>query len=293
MTLNISNKSQTQQILSKYGFKFKKSLGQNFLIEPKILDKIVDTAEIDLKTGVVEIGPGIGALTQKLAERAGKVVAIEIDQRLIPILDETLTGLSNIKVICGDVLMMSLKTIIKEELSDFEKVKVVANLPYYVTSPILMKILEEKIKVLDSITVMIQKEVAERISAKPGGKDYGSLTIAVEYYANARISFHVPNTVFIPKPNVESAILNLNIRDTPPVEARDEKFLFELIKASFAQRRKTLLNNLINNLYSKEQKEQIEEILLASGVDPKRRAETLTLKEFADLSNILKFSLTL
>lgn len=283
---DISNKSQTQNIIRKHGFTFKKSLGQNFLIEPTILDKIVRSAGIDQDTGVIEIGPGIGALTQKLAEKAGKVVAIEIDQRLIPILGDTLSDYSNVKVIHGDVLKISVAEIIEQELATFKSIKVVANLPYYITSPIIIKLLEEKLS-LDKITIMIQKEVAERISASPGGKEYGSLTVAIEYYAEAEISFTVPKTVFVPQPNVDSAILNLTIRKQPPYEVEDEERLFKVIRASFAQRRKTLYNNMIN-LVGKENKETLLAIFNKTGIEPSRRAETLSLLEFVELSNNLK-----
>ncbi|MFV9511741.1 16S rRNA (adenine(1518)-N(6)/adenine(1519)-N(6))-dimethyltransferase RsmA [Tepidibacillus sp. LV47] len=282
----ISTPTKTMEILKKYGFHFKKSLGQNFLIEPTILDKIVRIAAIDESVGVIEIGPGIGALTQKLAEKAGKVVAIEIDQRLIPILQETLSTYGNIKLIHGDVLKLSLKELILHQLKGFQTIKVVANLPYYITTPIIMSLLEEKLHI-DSITVMIQKEVAERIQAKPGSKDYGTLTLAVHYYAEAKIIFYVPKTVFVPNPNVDSAIIQLKIRKHPPVQVEDEEFFFRVIKASFANRRKTILNNLIHNLIGKGQKEQLKIFLRSIDIDPNRRAETLDIKEYAKLSNLL------
>lgn len=286
MKSKISNKSNTYSAIKKYGFTFKKSLGQNFIIDPNILDKIVEKADLDKETGVIEIGPGIGALTQKLAENAGKVVAIEIDQRLIPILNETLVDNDNVVVINGDVLKLPLDKIIEEELAGYKAIKVVANLPYYITTPIIMKLLEDKLK-LDLIMVMIQKEVAERISAAPGSKDYGSLTLAIEYYAKANTAFSVPRKVFLPEPNVDSAVLQLQIRDTPPYRVDDEEFLFQVIRASFAQRRKTIYNNLTNNLVGKEQKEEVLRILDLLNIDQKRRAETLTLKEFVELSNYL------
>lgn len=288
MAVNISNPAETMNILKKYGFTLKKSLGQNFLIEPNILTKIVEKAEIDLNTGVIEIGPGIGALTQKIAEKAGKVVAIEIDQRLIPILKETLSFYDHIKLIHADVLKTNLNQLIIEELKEYSSKKIVANLPYYVTTPILIKLLEDRLGI-DSITVMVQKEVAERINAKPGGKEYGSLTLLIEYYAQASIAFYVPSSVFIPKPNVDSAILHLKMRKEPPIKVKDEDFLFKLIRASFSQRRKTLFNNLIHNLFGKERKAEVEEILNSVGIDPVRRAETLTLSEFAKLSDEIYF----
>lgn len=283
---NISNKSNTYTAIKKYGFTFKKSLGQNFIIDPNILDKIVEKADLDKDTGVIEIGPGIGALTQKLAESAGKVVAIEIDQRLIPILNESLAENDNVVVINGDILKLPLDRIIEEQLDGYKAIKVVANLPYYITTPIIMKLLEDKLK-LGLIMVMIQKEVAERISAAPGSKDYGSLTLAIEYYAKADIAFSVPRKVFLPEPNVDSAVLQLQIRDNPPYKADDEEFLFKVIRASFAQRRKTIYNNLTNNLVGKDQKEEVLRILELLNIDQKRRAETLTLKEFVELSNYL------
>lgn len=284
---NLANRANLKYILEKHGFTFKKSLGQNFLIDSNILDKIVNKAGIDKQTGVIEIGPGIGALTQHLAKNAGKVVAVEIDKRLIPILDDTLSDYENVKIINKDVLKTSIKDIIADELTDYSKIKVVANLPYYVTSPIIIKLLQEGTNI-DSITVMLQKEVAERISAKPGGKDYGSLTLLIEYYADANILFNVPNTVFVPRPNVDSTIIQLKLHEEPPIVVNDEEFLFRVIRASFAQRRKTLYNNLINNLLGKESKESLDEILVDLSIDPKRRAETLNIKEFGDLSNSLK-----
>ncbi|TCS80173.1 16S rRNA (adenine(1518)-N(6)/adenine(1519)-N(6))-dimethyltransferase RsmA [Tepidibacillus fermentans] len=282
----ISTPTKTMEILKKYDFHFKKSLGQNFLIEPSILDKIVSSAKIDETVGVIEIGPGIGALTQKLAEKAGKVVAIEIDQRLIPILEETLAAYRNVELIHGDILKISLNELLSNQFSEFETIKVVANLPYYITTPIIMSLLEQKLQIA-SITVMIQKEVAERILAKAGGKDYGTLTLAVDYYAEAKIVMQVPKTVFVPKPNVDSAIIQLKIRKQPPVQVEDENFFFRVIKASFAQRRKTIINNLIHNLFGKDKKEQLEILLKSIDIDPNRRAETLNIGEYARLSNLL------
>lgn len=286
MNNDVSFRRKTLDILEKYNFKFKKSLGQNFLTEPTIVRKIIDTAKISQDTGVIEIGPGIGALTQEIAKKAGKVVGIEIDQRLIPILEETLSDFSNVKIINADVLKVSLEEIIAKELQKFKEIKIIANLPYYVTSPIIIKILKERLK-FESITIMVQKEVAERIAAVPGGKDYGSLTLFVEYFAVSKIAFHLPNSVFIPRPKVDSAILHLELRDNPPYYIKDEDFLFKLIRASFMHRRKTLFNNLLNNLINKNKKAELEDILNRAHIDPKRRAETLSLKDFIELSNLL------
>lgn len=283
---SVSNKAQTKKIIKDNNFVFKKSLGQNFLIDGNILDKIVTSAGIDENTAVIEIGPGIGALTEKLAQKAGKVVAIEIDKNLIPILSETLSAYNNVKVINEDVLKISLVDLISSEFSEYDSIKIVANLPYYITSPIIIKLLTDKINV-DSITILIQKEVAERINATPGGKEYGSLTILIKYYAEAKIMFNVPQSVFIPQPNVESSVLKLNIRGTPPVSVENEKYFFELVRASFKHRRKTLLNNLINNLIGKNNKNIIEEALQEANIDGSRRAETLSFQEFAKLSDIL------
>lgn len=281
---NISNKTLTNQILHQNNFVPKKSLGQNFLIDSNILDKIVDTAAIDKNTGVIEIGPGLGALTQKLASNAGKVIAIEIDRQLIPILQENLLAYPNVKIINMDVLKISIPELISTELGNFSSVKVVANLPYYITSPIIIKLLTENSSI-DSITILIQKEVAERINAKPGGKDYGSLTILIKYYAEAELVFNVSNNVFIPKPKVDSAVLQLKIRREPPVKIINQEFFFEVIRSCFRHRRKTLFNNLINNLLDKEESNELKEILIKNNIDGKRRAETLSIDEFAMLAN--------
>lgn len=287
MTKEIATPIRTKEILQKYGFSFKKSLGQNFLIDPNILHRIADHAGITNQTGVIEIGPGIGALTEQLAKRAKKVVAFEIDQRLLPILNDTLSPYENIKVIHQDVLKADVASVINEELQECEEIKVVANLPYYVTTPIIMKLLEEKLP-LTSIVVMLQKEVADRMAASPSTKDYGSLSIAVQFYTEPKTVMTVPKTVFVPQPNVDSAVIRLVLRDEPAVSVMDESFFFQLIKASFAQRRKTLQNNLINNLAAeKAEKQMIEEALEAAGIDGKRRGETLSINEFGHLANIL------
>lgn len=287
MNKDIATPSRTREILQKHGFSFKKSLGQNFLTEPNILQKIVATAEIDKQTNVIEVGPGIGALTEHLARAAHQVLAFEIDDRLIPVLADTLSPYDNIKVVHNDILKVDLK----KETAFFDQavpIKVVANLPYYITTPIMMHILESELAV-DEMVVMMQREVADRISAKPGTKAYGSLSIAVQYYMDASTAFIVPKTVFIPQPNVDSAILRLVRRETPAIEVTNETEFFKLTKAAFILRRKTLWNNLLNS-YGKEDatKAWLEISLQQAEIDPKRRGETLSLEEFARLSNALE-----
>lgn len=284
MSKEISTPVRTKEILEKYGFTFKKSLGQNFLIDSNVLTKIVDQANLTPESGAIEIGPGIGALTEKLAKRANKVVAFEIDQRLLPILADTLSPYPHVKVRHSDVLEADVHKVIEEEFEKGQDLMVVANLPYYVTTPILMKLLEEKLPVR-GIVVMIQKEVAERIAASPGSKNYGSLSLAVQYYAEARTALTVPSTVFVPRPNVDSSVLHLELRSEPPVDLHSESYFFEVIRASFGQRRKTLLNNLQHNLLGKDKKTVIEEVLKETGIDGRRRGETLSMEEFAQLSN--------
>ncbi|RKD22809.1 16S rRNA (adenine(1518)-N(6)/adenine(1519)-N(6))-dimethyltransferase [Ammoniphilus oxalaticus] len=283
---DIATPSRTKQILKQYGFSFKKSLGQNFLIDTNILHNIVKAAELDDMTAALEIGPGIGALTEQLARAAGKVVAIELDQRLLPILQDTLEPYSNVDVVHGDVLEVDLRALFAEKFLGYEKVSVVANLPYYVTSPILMRFLEEELPV-QNIVVMIQKEVAERICAKPGGKEYGALSIIAQYFAEPEIAMIVPSSVFIPQPNVDSAVLKLAVRSKPPVEVADRQFLFKVIKSCFTQRRKTIYNNLVSSLFGKEHRELLTEILEQAEIDPIRRGETLTIAEFARLTCLI------
>ncbi|BDG30324.1 16S rRNA (adenine(1518)-N(6)/adenine(1519)-N(6))-dimethyltransferase RsmA [Parageobacillus thermoglucosidasius] len=285
---DIATPGRTREILEKYGFSFKKSLGQNFLIDTNILRKIVDVAGLSRETGAIEIGPGIGALTEQLARRAKKVVAFEIDQRLLPILEDTLSPYENVRIIHQDVLKADIHRVIAEEFTDAADIMVVANLPYYVTTPIIMKLLTDNLPIR-GIVVMLQKEVADRISAQPGTKDYGSLSIAIQYYTEAEKIMTVPRTVFIPQPNVDSAVIRLIKRKQPPVDVDDESFFFQVVRASFAQRRKTILNNLISNLPNgKARKEKIERILTENGIDPRRRGETLAMEEFAALSNALR-----
>lgn len=283
---DVSTPRRTKEIIKRHGFSFKKSLGQNFLIDQNILGKIVNAANLDDSKGALEIGPGIGALTEKLAEQAKKVTAVEIDQRLLPILDEVLAPYPHVDVIHGDVLKLDLASLFESQFGDVDGVSVVANLPYYVTTPILMKLLEEKLP-LEHIVVMIQKEVAERMAASPGGKDYGSLSIAVQYYSEPELVCIVPPSVFIPQPNVASAVIKLTVRKEPPVQVNNEEFMFEVVQASFAQRRKTIANNLKSRFFPEEGRERLEALLAEANIIPSRRAETLSIEEFALLSNIL------
>ncbi len=273
-------------ILDKYGFKFSKSLGQNFLIDGNIINKIAETAELDEKSGVIEIGPGFGTLTQVLCSKAKKVVAIEVDKSLEKVHKETL-DYDNIKIIYEDFMKVDVVRLIDEEFQGMD-VKIVANLPYYITTPIIMKILEERYKI-SKIVVMVQKEVAERLNSTAGSKEYGAITLAVNYRADTNIAMIVPNTVFMPRPKVDSAVISFDILDKPRIQVLDENMLFAVIKASFGQRRKTLLNGLSNNL--KLPKEQIKMVLERAGIDPGVRGETLNLQQFGDISDeIMKLS---
>ncbi|GGH88334.1 16S rRNA (adenine1518-N6/adenine1519-N6)-dimethyltransferase [Pullulanibacillus pueri] len=282
----LSTSKETQLILKKFDFKIKKSLGQNFLIDDNILSNIVKAADVDKDTIVFEVGPGLGALTAHLSEAAKKVVAIEIDRRLEPILKERFQAYSNIDIVFEDVLKADISALIDEHVTNGERVAVVANLPYYVTTPILMRFLEAKTSVIETIVVMIQKEVAERLNAEPGEKSYGSLSIAVQYSSIPKIMMTVPKTVFIPQPNVDSAVIRLDLLKQKKVKVNDEDFFFRVIRAAFAQRRKTLMNNL-THAFGKEQKEAILTRLEQIGIDPKRRGETLTIEEYAKLSEVL------
>ncbi|NMO97734.1 16S rRNA (adenine(1518)-N(6)/adenine(1519)-N(6))-dimethyltransferase RsmA [Paenibacillus lemnae] len=284
-TEEISTPKRTKEIIARHGFSFKKSLGQNFLIDQNILHNIVAAAHLTPDKGALEIGPGIGALTEKLAQTAGKVTAVEIDRRLIPILEEVLSPYPNVSVEQGDVLKVDLKDLFARHFEGVSGVSVVANLPYYVTTPILMKLLEEKLP-LENIVVMIQKEVAQRMAASPGSKDYGSLSIAVQYYCEPQLVCTVPHTVFIPQPNVESAVIRLKVRDKPAVEVEDEDHFFEIMQASFVQRRKTIANNLKSRYFPKEGRERLEELLQQAEIDPSRRGETLSMEEYAVLSRV-------
>ena len=269
-----------KDILDRYGFKFSKSLGQNFLIDGNIIKRIVEIAGLDEKSGVLEIGPGFGTLTQLLCKKANKVIAIEVDKSLIEVHKGTL-DYPNLKIIYDDFLKVDVNKLIEEEFKGLD-VKIVANLPYYITTPIIMKILEEKYKV-SKIVVMVQKEMAQRLNSKPGTKDYGAITLAVQYRADTNIAMIVPNSVFMPKPKVDSAVIEFRILPKPRIDVCDEKMLFEVIKASFAQRRKTILNGLSNSLnFSKD---IINESLVSAGMNPGIRGEKLTLDEFGRISD--------
>lgn len=281
----LSNAANTAQIIQKYNFTFQKKFGQNFLIDEHVLNKIVAAAEITQDDYVIEIGPGIGTLTQYLCESAGKVTAIEIDKELIPILHETLAPYENVNVIHGDVMKTDIKELIEKE-AEGRKVKVVANLPYYITTPIIMGLLEKRLPIA-SITVMIQKEVAERMQCGPGTKDYGALSLAVQYYADAYIAANVPQNCFMPRPKVGSAVIRLTLFDNPPVEVTNEKLMFSLIRASFNQRRKTMVNAVANYEGLTISKETIAKALEEAGLSATIRGEALNLEQFANLSDIL------
>lgn len=286
-TMRIADYSVTRAVLERHGFTFKKSFGQNFLTDTNILQKIVDTAEIDKHVNVIEIGPGIGALTEFLAENAAEVMAFEIDERLMPILADTLQEFENVKIINEDILKSDLQARIKEFSNPELPIKVVANLPYYITTPILMHLIESRIP-FSEFVVMMQREVADRISAQPNSKSYGSLSIAVQYYMTAKVAFIVPRTVFVPAPNVDSAILKMTRRDKPAVEVKDEPFFFRVSKASFTHRRKTLWNNLTSCFgKSDEIKTRLEIALNNADLSPNVRGEALDLQEFSRLSDSL------
>lgn len=284
---DIATPKRTQEILEQFGLSAKKSLGQNFLIDTNILHNIVKSAKVDNQTNVIEVGPGIGALTEQLARAAKKVVAFEIDDRLLPVLEETLAPYDNITVLHQDVLKADLDQVAAEHFSPDDPLVLVANLPYYITTPIIMHFLASSLK-LDSMTVMMQKEVANRISAAPGTKAYGSLSIAIQYYMDAEVAFTVPKTVFRPMPNVDSAIIHLTRKDKPAVTVKDEAFFFAVVRASFVQRRKTLRNNL-QTAFGKEEavKDKLAAAFEKSGIDPSRRGETLSLEEFGRLADAL------
>lgn len=275
---------KTKEIINKYDFNFKKNFGQNFLIDQHVLDKIINSAEITKEDIIIEIGPGIGTLTAELAKNAGKVIAVEIDKTLIPILSETLSNYDNIEIINEDILKVDIKKIAQDNPN--RVIKVVANLPYYITTPIIMEILENRLPV-ESITVMIQKEVAYRMKAAPSTKDYGSLSLNVQYYCEPYLVANVPPNCFMPRPNVDSAVIRLTLLEKPPVECSNVDLMFKLVKIAFSQRRKTLLNCIFNSKEFGFSKEEIAKILNNAGFDERIRGETLTLEEFAKLTEYI------
>lgn len=282
----LSNPKETIQVLQKHEFQFKKKFGQNFLIDPHVLDKIVDAAQITKDDFVLEIGPGIGTLTQYLCENARQVLAVEIDDKLIPILKETLQPYENVEVLHGDILKQDIQQI-ADTYNDGKPIKVVANLPYYITTPIIMELFESHVP-LANVTVMVQKEVADRMKAEPGTKDYGALSLAVQYYAKPYIAAFVPPNCFMPRPNVGSAVIRLDCLARVPVEVHNEKLMFRLIRASFNQRRKTLQNGIANSAELSFTKEQAARAIEQAGFDVRIRGEKLGLEEFARLADGLE-----
>ena len=283
MKEKLGNPQKTIEVIQKYQFAFQKKFGQNFLIDGHVLEKIINAAGVGKEDMVLEIGPGIGTMTQYLAENAGKVVAVEIDKNLIPILQETLFGYENVTVINEDILKVDIKAL-AEEYNQGRPIKVVANLPYYITTPIIMGLFESGVPI-DNITVMVQKEVADRMQSGPGTKDYGALSLAVQYYAKPYIVANVPPNCFIPRPNVGSAVIRLTRHEEPPVKVTDPALMFELIRASFNQRRKTLQNGLNNAQNLNFTKEQIGSAIEHMGLPATVRGEALTLEQFAGLAN--------
>ena len=282
----LGNAARTKEVLSKYNMSAKKKFGQNFLIDSGVLDGIVEASGVTKEDCVLEIGPGIGSLTQYLAEAAKRVVSVEIDKTLIPVLDDTLSEYDNVTIINEDILKVDIESIVKE-YNEGRAIKVVANLPYYITTPIIMKLFESGAPI-DSITVMVQKEVADRMVMGPGNKDYGSLSLAVGYYAKATAVMNVPPGSFIPQPNVGSAVVHLKRYEKPAVEVGDEKYMFEIIRTAFNQRRKTLSNSLSNNPSLKVTRQQVQDALTEINIDEKARGEVLSLTQFARLSDILQ-----
>ncbi|MGK3151509.1 16S rRNA (adenine(1518)-N(6)/adenine(1519)-N(6))-dimethyltransferase RsmA [Staphylococcus shinii] len=285
---DIATPTRTKALLNQYGFNFKKSLGQNFLIDVNIIHNIIEASDINEHTGVIEIGPGMGSLTEQLAKNAKKVVAFEIDQRLIPVLEDTMEPYDNVTVINEDILKADIAHYVAEHFSECEKIMVVANLPYYITTPILLNLMQQSLPI-DGYVVMMQKEVGERLNAQVGTKAYGSLSIVAQYYTETSKVLTVPKAVFLPPPNVDSIVVKLMKRSTPIVTVDDENKFFKMTKAAFGQRRKTINNNYQSLfLNGKANKQMILEWLEASGINPRRRGETLSIKEFAHLYNELK-----
>ncbi len=280
--MELTSPKVIKQIAEQFDFGFSKGLGQNFLLDPQVLDKIAEAADID--DGVLEVGPGFGVLTKRLCQTGKKVVSVEIDKRLIPVLDFTLSEFDNVKIIEKDILKTDVKALIEEEF-DGKKISVAANLPYYITTPIITKLIEEKLPI-KNIVVMVQKEVAERIAAKPGKKDYGAISVLCQYYTNPRLVTIVPKGSFYPAPKVDSAVLCMEVQDKPNVDVLDEKLFFKVVKAAFAQRRKTLLNCLSSGFSCG--KDALSELLVSVGIEPTVRGEKLGLSEFAKIADALK-----
>ena len=282
----LGNPKYTIEVLQKYDFVFQKRFGQNFLIDSRVLEKIVEAAGITKEDAILEIGPGIGTMTQYLAEYGKKVISVEIDKMLIPILQDTLKEWDNVTILNQDILKVDIKAL-SDEYNEGKPFKVVANLPYYITTPIIMELFENH-SPIQSVTVMVQKEVADRMKARPGTKDYGALSLAVQYYADAEIVANVPQNCFMPRPKVDSCVIHLACYDDPPVSVKDEKLLFQLIRASFNQRRKTLANGIRNYSGFSYQRDEILAALAACGLSENVRGEALSLKEFADLADYLR-----
>ena len=279
----LSDIAVIRDVLSRHGFRFSKSLGQNFLVNPGVCPRMAEECGASPETGVLEVGPGIGVLTAELAKRAGRVVSIELDQRLLPVLDETLADFSNVKIVNGDVMKLDLARLLAEEFPGMEVV-VCANLPYYITSPVIMRLLEEKLPIA-SLTVMVQKEAAERLCALPGSRACGAVSAAVQYYAEPEVLFSVGRGSFVPQPNVDSAVIRFRIRKAPPVEVEDERAFFSLVKAAFGQRRKTVANSVSALLGLP--KETVQRACEAAGVSPTARAEQLSMEQLAALSSAI------
>ena len=282
--MNLYDYNTVNRILTSHGFTFSKTLGQNFIIDPEVCPAMADALSADEKTGALEIGPGIGVLTKELCKVCGKVASIELDKRLFPVLKETLSEFNNLEIIEGDVLKLNLQEIIKEKLGDMDSVKVCANLPYYITSPVIMSLLEQNLPI-DEIIVMVQKEAAERLTAEIGSRESGAVTVAVNYYAEAEMLFEVQKTSFCPAPKVDSAVIRLKIRKKPAVKVENEEHFFKVVKAAFSQRRKTAVNCLSNGLGIP--KAEISKALNTIGKNETSRAENFTMEEFARLSELL------
>ena len=280
--------NNTKELVSKYNIRLTKSLGQNFLIDDTVVVKIVDAADVNERDLVIEVGPGTGSMTRYLAERAGRVVAVEIDKHLIPVLKDNLAKYSNVEIINSDILSTDIYQLVADQKKQLDSgsVKVVANLPYYITTPIIMKFLEEN-PGIDTMIFMVQKEVAERMAAKPGGKEDGALSVAVQYYSAVSKALEVPPHCFIPQPEVDSTVVRMNVYKNPPVEIKSRECFFKTVKASFGQRRKTLVNALHNSGFFKEDKEAVKVILETMGIKENIRGEALSIQQFAILSNLL------